>query len=356
MATIEQATEALQNWAISRNLYNSSFPIHPVNNENQALAAENFRQFANSETLLKEKNIIGFAYNQSAKIIYVLLKKQLAKKDHEALPKFLTQEYRVEYIQANNAQAQQPGNTASPYTLTAAGIYTCGSSIHPARHIGSGTLGCLVKNDNGEIFGISNNHVTGNCNFTLENEQILAPGHVDIHPGMIDPFTIGHHVRSAPFISGVSANVDVSSNLDAAMFKIADPSRVSSMQGDKYDTPDEIEDLQAGYTVYKVGRTTGYTTGYVQGMLHGEWGCNYTAHGIGPQLAFFHNVFLVNDPQGTPFSLPGDSGSLVVADISGTLKAVGIVFAGDNQGNSYVLPIRNILQYFNVQLVRGHNI
>ncbi len=356
MATIEQAASALRSWAITRNLYSTDFPIYSNIPPDSLFANQNLRQFSHSETILKEKNITGFGYNETSGTIFVLLKKHLSKKDLDSLPKFLTQEFRVDYIQASNAQAQQPSSAALPYTLTAQQKYTCGSSIHPARHIGAGTLGCLVKNSNGEIFGLSNNHVTGNCNFSQLNEQILAPGHPDIYPGMLDPFTIGHHYQSAPFVAGVPANVNVANNSDAAIFRIADLSKVSSMQGSNYDTPDQIDDIQAGYNVQKVGRTTGYTQGYVVNKILGPFPCTYPVHGVGNQLAFFEDVFLVTNPNGGVFSTSGDSGSLVVAELNGVLKAVGMVFAGDPQGNSYVLPIRNILQYFNVELVRGHNV
>jgi len=43
--------------------------------------------------------------------------------------------------------------------------YTCGSSIYLATESGGGTLGCLVCDTSGTVYGLSNNHVTGSCNY-----------------------------------------------------------------------------------------------------------------------------------------------------------------------------------------------
>ena len=39
--------------------------------------------------------------------------------------------------------------------------YTCGSSISVANRRSAGTVGCLVKDAQGQLFGLTNNHVTG---------------------------------------------------------------------------------------------------------------------------------------------------------------------------------------------------
>jgi hypothetical protein len=73
---------------------------------------------------------------------------------------------------------------------------------------------------------------------------------------------------------------------------------------------------------------------------------------------FFEPMFVVEpNTKGAFFSQPGDSGALVTClDAQNTRMAVGLVFAGDNQGLSYILPLQPIIQSLGVSLVSGHNV
>ena len=52
----------------------------------------------------------------------------------------------------------------------------------------------------------------------------------------------------------------------------------------------------------------------------------------------------------TPFSAPGDSGSLIVDEATG--YAVGLLFAGSDRYNiTYANKIENVLHQLNVELV-----
>ena len=101
--------------------------------------------------------------------------------------------------------------------------YTCGSSIFTGNRIGAGTLGCLVKDASGVLYGLTNNHVTGGCSYSEPELPVVAPGPADVVAGGFDPFTIGHHHKVLQLSVGSPDNVDVSDNLDAALFKIKDP-------------------------------------------------------------------------------------------------------------------------------------
>jgi len=344
----------VREWAQNRNLMSNEIPSYSQNN---SASEVNLKGFSHSESLLRQKQIVNVLVNESASKVIILTKKILAKKDLETLPKFIHKDIRVEYLHAGNAQAGFPPSlaTCTPYTITKNGKYACGSSIHPARHIGAGTLGCLVKDSSGKIFGLTNNHVSGNCNFSLSGEKILAPGPVDITAGGIDPFTIGHHYKASTFVAGVPDNIVIDNNCDSALVQIVDNNLVSSMQGDEYDTPDQVTSIQPGTTVYKVGRTTGHTEGLVLGQIVGPFSCTYTIHGLGTQQAYFPAVFMAKGIT-DKFSDSGDSGSLVTTIDDGVRKAVGLVFAGDTQGLSYILPLDAILKNLGVTLVKGHNI
>lgn len=309
-----------------------------------------------SEGILRRRGLTAIAFNNARNEVIVFTHRAVAQKDKKILPASVDQAVSIRYIHGGIAQAgaPTPPGVQHPYVF-ANGSYACGGSIHPARHFGCGTLGCLVTDAHGEIFGLSNNHVTGLCNYAHEGEKILAPGHGDITANGIDPFTIGYHHRSLPMVNGVPDNVDILANRDAAIIRIADTSKVSSMQGSVYDTPGITVDLAAGQQVEKVGRTTGHTTGTVIGQMAGPYQVGYSVPGVGPAFAFFDPVFVIQGNNG-PFSQPGDSGSLITAMIGADRYAVGLVFAGDQQGLAYALPLSPILTTLNVTLVTGHNV
>jgi hypothetical protein len=188
----------------------------------------------------------------------------------------------------------------------------------------------------------------------LLGEKILAPGHLDVEANGLDPFTIGFHYKSHQMVSGVPDNVDVVSNSDAALIRLVDENSLTSKQRAHYDTPEKTQPIQPGFKVSKVGRTTDLTHGYVIAQLAGPFPVTYNVSGVGSTISYFDPVFVVQGDSG-PFAAPGDSGSLVVAELNGEKYAVGLVFAGDTHGLSYVLPLMPILDNLKVSLVSGHN-
>lgn len=349
---------AFKAWAQENHLIGEEFPVQlDLNVEERDAAFDSLRITAASEYILRQKQITGVAFNNAQNQVIVLTARKVAQKDLKVLPTTFGEEnIPVVYVHGGNAQAGGPVQNIppAPYALTQGGQYACGGSIHPARFVGSGTLGCLVRDANGVLYGLTNNHVSGMCNYAFEGEKILAPGHTDITAAGIDPFTIGYHFASLPMVPGVPDNVNVSVNQDAALVRISNEARVSSMQGSTYDTPANTWDLEANQDVEKVGRTTGHTSGKVLGQMAGAFAVNYQVPNLGAQQAYFDSVFVVASA-GAPFSQPGDSGSLVVANLNGEKFAVGLVFAGDSQGLSYLLPLNPILTSFNVNLATGHN-
>lgn len=207
--------------------------------------------------------------------------------------------------------------------------YTCGSSISVGNHRDAGSLGCLVRDAAGELFGLSNNHVSASCSYAGIGMPILAPGVIDVAPNSLTPFTVGFHQRALPMVAGSADNVSPADNMDAAIFRIHDPQLVSSFQGNAYDTPTQTVPLTAGLTVEKVGRTTGHTRGVVISQFVGAHAIQYRADIYGfSGIVYFSPMFAVIGV-GAEFSTAGDSGSLVVALLpGGERRAVGIVVGG----------------------------
>jgi hypothetical protein len=114
--------------------------------------------------------------------------------------------------------------------------------------------------------------------------------------------------------------------------------------------------------VQKVGRSTDLTSGGVLGEIVGATSIAYSASQYGFSGAVYFEPLWVVHGIGDVFSEGGDSGSLVThVDATGRRHAVGLVVAGcaDNSApggkRSIVLPLRQILDRLNVQLVATHN-
>lgn len=224
----------------------------------------------------------------------------------------------------------------------------------------AGTLGCLVKDKKGTIYGLSNNHVLAASNYAMPGLPIVAPGIADVAAGERKPATIGLLDRVQPFVDGIPEIVDTSANLDAAIFKVDDPALLTSMQRNHYDTPSDVCPLKVGMAVEKVGRTTGRIAGNVVAELFDPEPVLYDMpmmSGLaGRKHVFLDGMFAVKPSAAPLFSDGGDSGSLVThKDQDDKRWAVGMIVGG-GRGLTLILPIDRVLEYFGVSIVSGHNI
>lgn len=245
--------------------------------------------------------------------------------------------------------------TATKTQVLHKGLYPCGTSISIGNTIGAGTLAALVRDEEQNLLGLSCNHVTGLCNNTAREMPIVAPGVLDVRPQSLDPFTLGHHARVAALTIGTPENVNIDENLDVALFKIANPSAVCSMQQEFYDTPTDLHTFRGEIAVHKVGRTTGCTKGTLLGMSRRVLPVP-TDVGVLKGTIYFKKIMLVLSTHGI-FADKGDSGALVVTgDKEGKRETVGIVFAvSPDRTKTYVIPIDEVLKTLRVTLVGGHN-
>lgn len=322
-----------------------------------------------AKQILHRRGILGIVFNNSDGEVVVLTKRTKPnKKELAALPNKID-DISISYRQGSptpigGEPPKAHGNP--PFVVRQVGgadRYTCGSSISQGNCRDAGTLGCLVRDAQGVLYGLSNNHVTGGCSHASVGLPILAPGVLDVIPLGQDPFTIGYHERALDMMVGTPDNTNASNNLDAAIFKIAEDTRVTSFQGSFYDTPTTIMAIQSGLQVEKVGRTTGHTRGLVVGQYYGGMSIFYDMDiHLFKGRVFFDPVYVVRGIGGT-FSEPGDSGALVTAlNDAQQRHAVGIVVGGlvDKSAPggilTFILPIDSILQKLKVNLVSGHHV
>lgn len=322
-----------------------------------------------AKQILRRRGVLGIIFNDPSREITVLTRlKGPGKKELKALPSKID-DIAVQYRQGlsltiGGEPSRAHGNP--PFFVRQAGgqgHYTCGSSVSQGNCRDAGTMGCLVRDAQGAIYGMSNNHVTGGCSHAATGLPILAPGVLDVIPLGQDPFTIGYHERVLAMRLGTPDNTDPSLNLDAAIFKIAPDVRVTSFQGSYYDTPQKFAPIQPGSNVEKIGRTTAHTHGVIIGQFYGGKAILYDMeiHGFKGRV-FFDPIYVVQGIGGT-FSQPGDSGALVTTiGSNGERHAVGIVVGGLTDKGSpgglltFILPIEPVLQKFGVSLVLGYNV
>jgi hypothetical protein len=320
--------------------------------------------------LLRAKQIQAVAFNEPRREIIVFTRRALpaSKKALKNLPEKVDDVavvYRQGAQDTVGNEVPQPFGTP-PYVVRQSGgtgRYTCGSSVSVGNYRDAGTLGCLVKNADGQLFGLSNNHVSGGCNFAGVGLPIVAPGIYDVVPNGLSPFTLGFHHAALSMVSGSPDNVDPKGNQDAAIFRIDNFNLVTSFQGTAYDTPSGVAALAPDLQVQKVGRTTGPTHGRVISQMHGAFGVPYNAplHSFTGWI-YFDPIFVITGSGGDLFADNGDSGALITTGEGDDRKAVGIVFAGMADKTApggrvtLALPIKPILDAFGVTLVSGHNV
>lgn len=363
---IRTAAQQFLSWAYSNGLLASDSyqPDTTIQHPNFGQAALEPGVFQ----ILRTRQIRFLGLNSVENVISVFLRRTSPTvKEQKILPKSCNG-YSLQYVQGNpeNVSASNVAthtNSCATYqNSVGAMFYTCGSSISVGNNREAGTLGCLVKDAAGAIYGLSNNHVAGGCGYAPVGLPVIAPGIADVTPFNPAPFTIGLHSTPLPMVFGDPTTVNFSSNSDAAIFRITATGAISSMQRTFYDTPISVMDLASSMNVEKVGRTTGHTYGTVAAEIFGAIPIEYQASQYGFNgPAYFEQLYAVHG-HGDVFSDSGDSGSLVTTvDGTGQRHAVGIVVAGCIDSNapggkrSLILPLRPILDSLKVTLVNNFN-
>lgn len=353
----------IRRWAIENNLLKRGVAIEPEEVDTPLFSRAARAMSVAARTVLESQAITAIGINAPQKTIFIYTTKKVAARNRKALPQTMDGDFRIEYRRARPVTIDQPDTEGfmrpEPYALVGS-RYSCGSSISPGNQRMAGTLGALVRNKSGVLFGLTNNHVTGGCNNSRHGLPVLAPGIMDVMVGARDPFTIGWHESILTMRQGEPGTVDHKSNSDAALIKIENESLVTSMQGAHYDTPSRCLPPEEEMFVEKVGRTTGLRKGKIESEVVGPFPVNYksvTYHSPDDATTFvgtvyFEPVYLIRGDH-APFSLPGDSGSLVTALVDGQRASVGLIFAGIEPDESYALPLGPILKEFEVTLVSG---
>ena len=221
-----------------------------------------------------------------------------------------------------------------------------GVSTGNENECSAGTIACRVRDAEGNVYALSNNHVYARLNQASMGEAVVQPGLIDSDCALAyDDQIIGVLADFVPIDFRWNAN----NMVDAAIaLSTTDDLGYATPPGG-YGTPNSVPvEAYVGQPVQKYGRTTLLTTGNVSG-LEATVIVNY-----GNRIARFSSQITVNGAAG--FIDAGDSGSLLVTydagqPVAGGKDPVGLLFAGNEDGSiAIATPIQAVLDALDVTI------
>lgn len=211
-----------------------------------------------------------------------------------------------------------------------------------------GTLGSLV-NIGGSQYILSNYHVFesdivpgGNNTVATTGDPIIQPGLIDVNCNVSGAQTVATLVKKS---SLPNSNVDCSVGqvvsgqvrTDGAILEIGTISA-------------QTVNAALSQAVKKSGRTTGLTHSTVSGLnatISVQYD-NECAGGVAFTKTFTGQIVVSNN--GSRFLNSGDSGSLMVEDVTTSPRAVGLLFAGSSS-SAIANPIGQVLSFLGATMV-----
>ena len=206
----------------------------------------------------------------------------------------------------------------------------------------SGTLGSLIHIGTTQ-YVLSNYHVFWGDRVSGGNGRVATAGDPVIQPGMVDISCNANNAQNVANLSGAGslpgANVDagyaqVISGMVATDGSILEVGTLSATTVSAF----------IGQAVKKSGRTTGLSRSSVSGLnatIIVQYD-NECAGGVAFTKTFSGQIVVANS--GSRFLNSGDSGSLMVEDVSTNPQAVGLLYAGSSF-DAIANPINDVLNW-----------
>jgi hypothetical protein len=211
-----------------------------------------------------------------------------------------------------------------------------------------GTLGSLVQ-IGGTKYILSNYHVLEADIVNGGNSRLAQAGNPVVQPGLIDVSCNAASAQDVATLSGIKSLPG--SNVDAAIAAII-PGRV-----DETGAILEIGTISSqtvaaaiNQAVKKSGRTTGLTRSAVSGLNATVSVAYENECAGGPAFTKTYTGQIVIANKGSRFLNSGDSGSLMVQDVTTNPRAVGLLFAGSSS-SAIANPIGQVLSFFGATMV-----
>jgi hypothetical protein len=238
-----------------------------------------------------------------------------------------------------NTQRQAPPislGTSGGWAYDLANQYCCG-----------GTLGALVRIGTTQ-YVLSSGHVLEGDTVLGGNNRIAQTGDLIIQPGLVDEQCNRFLAQGVGTL--VKKRSIATSNTDCGMARVIDGMVRTDGAILGIGTISHYTAAAAlNQHVKKSGRTTGLTRSHVSG-LHATVNVVYTreCHGGTYQKTFTGQIVLGNTSQ--QFLKAGDSGSLLVEDVSPHPRAIGLLVAGNNSA-AFANPIGQVLNFLGASMV-----
>jgi hypothetical protein len=211
-----------------------------------------------------------------------------------------------------------------------------------------GTLGALVQKG-GTQYVLSNYHVLEADIVLGGNNRVAQAGDPVIQPGLIDVACNANNAQNVASLSGVKSLPG--SNVDAAFAAvISGMVRTDGAILEVGTLSSQTVAAYVGQLVKKSGRTTGLTRSSVSG-LNATVSVSYEnecAGGAAFTKTFTGQILVKNSR--AKFLSGGDSGSLLVEDVTTNPRAVGLLFAGSST-LAVANPINEVLSFFGASMV-----
>jgi len=213
-----------------------------------------------------------------------------------------------------------------------------------------GTLGSLIKIGTTQYI-LSNYHVLVADIVSGGNSRVAANGDPVIQPGLIDVSCNAANAQNVATLAFVNNPTLPNNNIDAAVAQVT--SGMVRTDGAIL----EIGTLSAntvaasiGKLVKKSGRTTGLTRSKISG-LNGTVSVTYEnecAGGTAFTKTYTGQIIITN--KRSKFLNSGDSGSLMVEDVTTKPRAIGLLFAGSSV-TAIANPIGEVLSFYGATMV-----
>lgn len=233
-----------------------------------------------------------------------------------------------------------------------------------SRYCCGGTLGALVKDGNGILYILSNNHVLARSNNGTIGDAILHPGLIDQDASDGDSVCTQDPSDTVAYLAGFiplqfkkGLGPGAPTNQADAAIAMIDTSAVRN-DGAILDIGTLSGNTLAavvGQPVQKSGRTTGQTFGQVAAVnVTVDVGYSTECGGAANLVARFVNQIRITPGS---FSAGGDSGSVIVESDGvdpgdGRPRAIGLLFAGSSS-STLANPIDAALAGLNTTMVGG---
>jgi hypothetical protein len=368
------ATSALVAWGCSKNPLRSEMPgevssaisIESASGPSMVLSADNARvrevmsvQDRHTTNLMRIPGVVGVGTGldeNGIAVIKVFTERKLAP----GLLKQTLDEVKVVEEVTGKIIAYKGGGGGGGggggYTALQNPPISLGTSGGPAGDLANGyccggTLGSLVTKG-GKFYILSNSHVFAGDVVNGGNGAVSSIGDDITQPGLIDVNCNPGNANTVADLSSLSTLYPPNStpNIDAAIAEI----RAGQVRTDgnilgigTISASTVAAALNQG--VKKSGRTTGTTRSKVS-ALNATINVGYSTECAGSSFTKQFTGQIVCSNSGSKFLNSGDSGSLMVEDVTSNPRAVGLLYAGSST-SAIANPINAVLSHLGASMV-----